>query len=234
MNAWKFLGPVPPMKVGSSYSNLFLILLLWHLGQNAAYPFTFPLAWYRTDWAYLLYLLGLAGVIYGFFQLRSRNLHRRNEELQGNVIARTAELGQKNKELAEMVEQLRISEQRLNEEKEKAIGSGRLALEAREVALQAREEAMRANRAKSIFLANMSHELRTPLNAILGFAQLLETDPSRNAADREKLAIIRRSGEHLLGLINDVLSISKIEAGRITLNETAFDLKLMLHGLADL
>jgi signal transduction histidine kinase/ABC-type glycerol-3-phosphate transport system substrate-binding protein/CheY-like chemotaxis protein len=79
-----------------------------------------------------------------------------------------------------------------------------------------KERAEEANRAKSVFLANMSHELRTPLNGILGFAQLMARSPGRDADDRQHLATILHSGEHLLGLINDVLSLSKIEAGRAT------------------
>ncbi len=82
----------------------------------------------------------------------------------------------------------------------------RLRAEEEEMALVAKEEALRANRAKSIFLANMSHELRTPLNAIIGFAQLMNRDGNRSADDREHLGVIMRSGEHLLGLINEVLS----------------------------
>ena len=70
-----------------------------------------------------------------------------------------------------------------------------------------------ANRAKSVFLSTMSHEIRTPLNAILGYAQLMLRDPSLGAEPRTNLKIIGRSGEHLLGLINDVLDMSKIEAG---------------------
>jgi PAS domain S-box-containing protein len=99
---------------------------------------------------------------------------------------------------------------------------------------EAKEAAEAANQAKSIFLANMSHELRTPLNAILGFAQLMTHDPLLGSDQRENLNIIRRSGEHLLGLINDVLEMSKIEAGRETLQERSFDLYLMLEGLEDL
>ncbi|MGF1494930.1 MAG: ATP-binding protein [Microcoleaceae cyanobacterium] len=90
-----------------------------------------------------------------------------------------------------------------------------------------------ANQAKSIFLANMSHELRTPLNAILGFSQLM----SRNsvfAAGKKELEIINRSGEHLLDLINDVLDLSKIEAGKITLDENTFDLYRLLDTLEEM
>jgi signal transduction histidine kinase len=74
----------------------------------------------------------------------------------------------------------------------------------------------------------MSHELRTPLNAVLGFAQLMERDPARSSEDRDNLATITRSGEHLLNLINDVLSIAKIEAGKLELNDQVFDLHRLL------
>jgi PAS domain S-box-containing protein len=86
-----------------------------------------------------------------------------------------------------------------------------------------------ANRAKSIFLANMSHELRTPLNIILGFTQLLSRGGLLNPQQQDQVNTINRSGEHLLTLINDVLEMSKIEAGRVTLNESEFD----LHDLLD-
>ena len=99
---------------------------------------------------------------------------------------------------------------------------------------RSKEAAEAANRAKSIFLANMSHEFRTPLNAILGFTQLMNRDTSLAAEQQENLGIIGRSGEHLLGLINDVLELSKIEAGRATLNEQSFDLHHLLHGLEEM
>lgn len=87
-----------------------------------------------------------------------------------------------------------------------------------------------ANQAKSEFLANMSHELRSPLNAILGFTHILkDTNPRPN--QQENLEIIYRSGEHLLALINDVLDISKIEAGRVVVSKSEFDLHRLLDEL---
>jgi PAS domain S-box-containing protein len=98
----------------------------------------------------------------------------------------------------------------------------------------ARDAAQTANRAKSEFLANMSHELRTPLNAILGFSQVMAHDPSLSSDNRDYLNIINRSGQHLLTLINDVLEMSKIEAGQIALNDHSFDLYSLLDGLEDM
>ena len=92
----------------------------------------------------------------------------------------------------------------------------------------AKERAEVANKAKSTFLANMSHELRTPLNAILGFTQIMQRDRTLTRSQLENIIIINRSGEHLLGLINDVLDMSKIEAGRISLNASSFDLHRLL------
>ena len=89
---------------------------------------------------------------------------------------------------------------------------------------EARDQAQAANRAKSAFLANMSHELRTPLTAVLGFSEVIARDPAIPGRIRDNLAIIIRSGEHLLALINDILDLSKIEAGRIEIERHDTDL----------
>jgi PAS domain S-box-containing protein len=92
-------------------------------------------------------------------------------------------------------------------------------------------DAEAANRAKSVFLANMSHEIRTPMTAILGFSQLMQRDSAATPQQLKHLDVINRSGEHLLTIINDILEISKIEAGRIILNPTAFDLHALVSDL---
>ncbi|WP_293324980.1 PAS domain S-box protein [Microcoleus sp. PH2017_30_WIL_O_A] len=100
--------------------------------------------------------------------------------------------------------------------------------------IKSKENAEVANRAKSQFLASMSHELRTPLNAILGFSQVMARNISITPEQKEYIEIINRSGEHLLELINDVLSMSKIEAGQITINESRFNLYNILDSLREM
>ena len=129
------------------------------------------------------------------------------EEIQQEVTART---------------RAQEALQKLNEELEQHVEERTAELE------KAKEHAEAANQAKSTFLANMSHELRTPLNAILGFSQFMRRSNTLSPEHREPLEIINTSGEHLLTLINDVLTMSKIEAGRIILNPVSFDLYRLL------
>ncbi|QQE64986.1 hypothetical protein GFS31_16710 [Leptolyngbya sp. BL0902] len=98
----------------------------------------------------------------------------------------------------------------------------------------AKRAADAASQAKGEFLASMSHELRTPLNAILGFTQILSEDATLQDNHRHLIGIVNRSGNHLLGLINDVLSLAKIEANKLTLDEESFDLSQLLQGVGDM
>ncbi|HBB31595.1 MAG TPA: hybrid sensor histidine kinase/response regulator, partial [Cyanobacteria bacterium UBA9273] len=127
---------------------------------------------------------------------------------------------QLNKQLREQSQQLQVQNQQLQQE----------IIERR----KAEAAAEAASKAKSEFVANMSHELRTPLNAILGFTQILNRDPFISAEQRDYLEIINRSGEHLLELIDNVLELSKIEAGKLTLNETSFDFYRFLDALEEM
>ncbi len=174
--------------------------------RPASYRFVYRSSPWKTTWAFALYAaLGL-GVIYAGVRLRLRALERRNEALEAKIEERTAQLAEKVQEVTASEERAHASEIR----------------------------ALEASHAKSTFLTNISHELRTPLTAILGFVQLMARDSSLSESHQKRLAIVLRSGDHLHALINDVLSLSKIEAGRMTLDEKAFDLHRLLKSIEDM
>jgi signal transduction histidine kinase len=121
--------------------------------------------------------------------------------------------------------QVRQAKNVLEERNDQIEEQNRAIEQARKTALEAKEAAETANQSKSVFLANMSHELRTPLNAIIGYSEMLEEDAQASGQKEfvSDLQKIRSSGKHLLGLINDVLDLSKVEAGKMKLFLETFD-----------
>lgn len=99
---------------------------------------------------------------------------------------------------------------------------------------RAEEAAAAANRAKSDFLASLSHEIRTPLNSILGYTQILERDPDLPHRQRDSVGALANSGRHLLGLLNSILDLSKIEAGRMEVERGVFDLVALVEGIVEM
>jgi signal transduction histidine kinase/CheY-like chemotaxis protein len=99
---------------------------------------------------------------------------------------------------------------------------------------RAEEAAAAANRAKSDFLASLSHEIRTPLNSILGYTQILERDPDFPLRQRDSVGALANSGRHLLGLLNSILDLSKIEAGRMEVERGVFDLIALTEGIVEM
>lgn len=142
----------------------------------------------------------------------AESLQEAHDQLELRVHERTDELSKANRQLHLEIRQRASIEKKLQEAKDAAEAS---------------------NLAKSRFLANMSHELRTPLNAILGYAQILERDKTLTEAQSHGIKTIERSGDHLLALIDDVLSLSKIEAGKLGITPTEFRFPGLLQSVLD-
>lgn len=147
-------------------------------------------------------------------------LREYNQTLEHQVRERTLELTDKNVRLQKEIQERQQAEAKLQQ--------------ALEIAEQAKTEAENANRAKSIFLAHMSHELRTPLNGILGYTQIFSHDQSLTALQQEGINIIQKSGEYLLTLINDILDLAKIEAGKIDLEPIDFHFGRFIQEIVEL
>jgi signal transduction histidine kinase/ligand-binding sensor domain-containing protein len=180
---------------------------VWN-GEGASIAFDVATPLWRTWWALLLYVAAFVGAAYALMSWRWRALARANALLEARVAERTAALDEK-------VHQLEESERRAH---------------------QSEATALEASRAKSVFLSNMSHELRTPLNSIIGFSQILEDRLAGELSEKHRrfLTNIHRSGEHLLQLINDLLDLSKIEAGRMELRAETLDAAPLIHELREL
>ena len=145
-----------------------------------------------------------------------------NQKVKASKVDELSKLAQSFNHMAQQLRESFSALEKNNQELESRVKERTAELEV------AKEKAEVANQAKSSFIANMSHELRSPLNAILGFTQIMTRSQTLPKEHQESISIINRSGEHLLTLINNVLDLSKIEAGRITLNKKNFDLHHLL------
>ncbi|WP_281560486.1 hybrid sensor histidine kinase/response regulator [Thalassomonas sp. RHCl1] len=146
---------------------------------------------------------------------------------QDKLEQQVQELNHLNRQLSKEIDERKFAELGLVQAKEKAELS-------KEQAELAQQEAVAANKAKSIFLASISHEIRTPMNAILGYTQILQRDQGLNVDQRHSLSVINRSSDHLLALINDILDLSKIEAGAVETVSQVFDLVELIQTLSDM
>ncbi|MEO8066112.1 MAG: ATP-binding protein [Flavobacteriales bacterium] len=147
--------------------------------------------WWRTWWAYALYVFALVGSVLLYIRIRTRGLERQKELLERTVVERTSELS------------------------------------------IAKERAERSEQVKQQFLANMSHEIRTPMNAIMGMSGILK----RNAHPPEQdkyLSAITQSSENLLVILNDILDLSKLEAGKVDLEQVVYDPRKVLSNVRDI
>jgi signal transduction histidine kinase/ligand-binding sensor domain-containing protein len=184
--------------------------------KAASFDFKLLPAFYQTGWFYAVCILGILGTAFATYRIRVRVHKKRAQQLALIVDERTSSLQR------EIEQRKRIQEALQNEVSERT--------QAQEEAQQARIFAEDASRVKSEFLASMSHELRTPLNAIIGYSELLEEDALESGETEllKDLTKIRTAGRHLLALVNDVLDLSKIEAGKMQLSPSTFDVRRMI------
>ena len=189
---------------------------IWNEEGLAVNIVVLPPLWKRGwfQWMSVFALVFLASVVYG---IRLRNIKSQNDYLEMQVRERTTELRHSNTELGKKTQELSDTNVQLQQEVEER--------------RKAEKAAETASKAKSDFLANMSHELRTPLNGILGYAQVLKKDKNLTHKQLASIETIKQSGKHLLLLINDLLDISKIEADKMDLVLSEFQLRDFVNGI---
>jgi signal transduction histidine kinase/DNA-binding response OmpR family regulator/ligand-binding sensor domain-containing protein len=215
---------------------------LW-LGEPARYPFRIRPHWSQSWWGRVGMALLALLLLYAVVRLREAAIHRRaaaqEAKLQAEIDRQTADLEAQKEALEKALEQEEIALDRAADallhaqdarrEAEQALQHTELA---RKEADEARLQAERSEQVKEDFLANMSHEIRTPMNAIVGMTELLlKKDPA--AHQLNYLNAVRRSADNLLVILNDILDLSKIEAGKMTLESIDFALDEVLQGVRD-
>ena len=172
-------------------------------GQQAAYKFTILPPWYRTWWAYILYTLALGGFIWQMVQWRSTQLRKEKEVLEREVADRTSEILEKNQQLKQQAETLSYQAEKLRE----------------------------TDHLKSRLFANISHEFRTPLTLIKGPVDQIADNPD-SPLSQSNISMIRRNTNRLLRLVNQLLDLSKLDAGRLQLVLTEGDVFKCLRAAA--
>jgi signal transduction histidine kinase/ligand-binding sensor domain-containing protein/DNA-binding response OmpR family regulator len=184
--------------------------------------------WFRTTGVILFLCIGFTA-----YRAKVRSIKNRSIYLEKQVNERTKELSELNQIMAGQNEELKtLNENLFDKNKFIEKQNEELIILKKDLEIKA-DQAERANRSKSEFLANMSHEIRTPMNAILGFAEIL-SNKARDAEFKNYTSIILSSGNALLTIINDILDLSKIEAGKLELQPTYVDLGKILQEIKQL
>ncbi|NOX35616.1 MAG: histidine kinase [Deltaproteobacteria bacterium] len=193
---------------------------LWNYKGPAIHIHVATRPW-KTWWAILIYIVSMAGISFLFLRIKTRSYEAQLKK-ERKI---SDQLRHIDKMRSDLLEKQKAAEKELvkaRDDLEKIVEQRTCELKA------AKENAEAANEAKGQFLANMSHEIRTPLNLILGFSQALEQD-IKDETQRDYISSIRSSGKTLLTLLNDILDLSKIEAGRFRVEYRAFNIRQLLR-----